>query len=785
MALAMAHEAQSSLGVAEDNMEISSDAGQPNVEEELIDIDIDFEPAAEGDNKDEQMDGDDQIENQDDIMYDETRDDATNEEVMEDYTEIVDEDEELQDADEAEAFVNDQPGQDASLNQAMSPLHQITGEEATAQATSPNNPDSVKGAQTPFATDQRKISNTTTHPALDTFDSDIPQMLASDLQTAPNATFSTGDGHGSSIDSAPVQAGNPMEHGLQTTEEPAQIEDAPVSHADEQAQDQEVPKPPPVVQVSWRDAVFDPFRSDIGFKYRIEDHAVAGGSLHNLIQALRILIHDEIDEKARLDIYFDQLDIALREVSTAPLSNSRACMADQAQDDVHEKSSLADVSDIYVTLCMNDGNHDPEPLRLTVSAATPFRTRVEELYNTCSAGHGLKEVNPQAYYAVEDEVTADSHDVVEDPVVAKQSAVDNAESENAIIDPAQQTAQQSDSLHADRGSVDDEHSEPHQDSTSQPSGNPEEETEDAQEEQDKLAEVDGGNVGDESDPSKTTELAAVAADTTQEEDVENEIDYVHEEFEVRQSEDKHTEVVDNEQTGQNAEGEETQEEDADKAFANHREQHNLAATADHAVDQNDVSAVQNEDEDAQHVDEDGIAKSVDHEDVANEVEDASDDDFDGYADDVSTVAQEDEENNDDLSGSQPHEPDADVEEAEDETDYHDAEAEYEDGDGDGQPDASEHAKEDGEDQTVAEDDEINILDETEPEINFHLPGDEDSEEVHSELVAPNADMSEADETTNLRVRHSPRLSRKRSFSQHDPHSIESTSSDPPKKPRST
>lgn len=423
MALAMAvDQGQSNLAVNEDDMEISSEAGQPFDGDGLIDIDIDLAPTDVAVH-DQQMGDGEEDEHEDSLMEDEDQDPTFNEqeENMNDVVEEEEEeeDEELQDVDEEDVPEGDftdivELQQSETIRPHKRPL-----EPDPAEDTLPAEP-AANGAFPPVLTEYASSLNTDNLTTLD----QNPRVSGGDLTIQDHAHSEEKVSGLLQYDLDPAQADVPNVdedevHGNQSGLAAPAVEDQeqvspPTSydpsqpHTDQGAAGQDlraldnatVPEATASsfemspIDASWShyETHFDPFRDERNtYSYGTMRGDISKQPLLDFISALRDILTN-VDDTAELEVNFPQLDLSLREVSPSPLRPSGwKPKANWWQNDAAD-CSLVDVHDIYVNLCMNVGIDDPEPLRLDIRERSSFTSRYEQLHNALLEGKGLGDV---------------------------------------------------------------------------------------------------------------------------------------------------------------------------------------------------------------------------------------------------------------------------------------------------------------------------------------------------------------------------------------------------------
>lgn len=422
MALFMAqNHTQSSLNVADDSMEISSDAGHPADEEDtLIDIDIDVD-APSADALDERME-DDLEDHPDDLMDDGYRDDATNEEIMDDYRIKDDEEDvELQDLPNEDValalvdtvdFQNSEQIRDAPLEAITnrSPLVQ-NNELSNVSFPDPvysDNADAAGNLDASLVRDSHQRENEAYGDLRDNEEHVVNEEINVTEEDAPHKEQDSNGRQDFETDAGSLAAfqtsGDSQETqnlGDQQTE---------LAHFDTQhpavsaaAQDETIsaqteirrPSKAPPLKVVWDGYEFDPFMPDDTL-VSFQDLDVAEKPLPEFIGALRSMLRDQIEEELELEIDFRQLGLSLREVGHSDLMSPKYNNANTKQNTPDSSCSLVDVNDIYMSLCNNDGDFDQMPLEITLITRAPFALRYRQLHEAHSSGQGLSTLLPDS-----------------------------------------------------------------------------------------------------------------------------------------------------------------------------------------------------------------------------------------------------------------------------------------------------------------------------------------------------------------------------------------------------
>lgn len=399
MTSTMAHSQQLLPQNADDTMEISSDAGGPLEDDTLIDIDLDLE--AHDDVADEQMD--EELEGQeDDLMEDEHRDDLDLEEDMQDCQEYhdLDQDEELQDAaDQDDTIVDDTTQAEQHLLSDV--LIDVAAHEDVVDPE-----------------EHEKILKRSEGPA-----GPSTEALEAPLHDSPQ-----GESHHESAEDNDQLATFPQDHGDEPTSQADAVEASAVDNLD-------VPSSTDIpailesshnlsVSIEWDSNFYYPFTDSNSILSLVDQSDVATQPLPQLLSALRSRIQDYIFDTSELQIHFQQLALTVREVSNhTHMDEHSGIGADTLQNYATPDScSLVDLNDIYLSLCMNDGIDDIQPLHVVLSEHAPFSARLQALHEALENGKGLQHVIHEVNE--EDESYAKDEDGAEEEEASKEDAAE-------------------------------------------------------------------------------------------------------------------------------------------------------------------------------------------------------------------------------------------------------------------------------------------------------------------------------------------------------------------------
>lgn len=430
-------------------MEISSDAGRTAAEEDLIDIDIDF---TEHDTNDEQMDDSEQADGQangeDDLMYDDgddERDEAANEENMEDYVEDLDE--ELDDAQrehdqqEAQGDAGDSGSTtrqsiDDNAHKTKEKDDTIALEDSLQKKDEQVAESKIEKIDPASAQEEEdlKIAHLSKHDA-DHGSEVLREELASQEQQQ-QVSAAVDDFHAASGQSCVEPAKEDLIDYNQDTDEttatPGQETNNNNAQMGPPTDDQGITghiQEPPLLSLTWRGAIFDPFRPEGDASPLVLGYSSASDNLQSFLSACRHELQGEIDEDCELELRFEQLDLCFREVS--PLSATTRVFrthADGKQSDEDATPSLFDVNDIYVNLTF-----EIEDLRVALVERPTFTARWSQLNDLVASGGFLQVANPSAYGPYDEGYPGqnDEGGETEEPVVTVAASEDTATAELA------------------------------------------------------------------------------------------------------------------------------------------------------------------------------------------------------------------------------------------------------------------------------------------------------------------------------------------------------------------
>ncbi|KAF3397737.1 hypothetical protein F1880_006146 [Penicillium rolfsii] len=197
---------------------------------------------------------------------------------------------------------------------------------------------------------------------------------------------------------------NPEEEARSTVDEigDGQVEhlEANVSHETEGHDTHEGDESLHPVKVLYQEAeisLFPPMEGDSAETFFLHDEDIAYDNFGKLFSSLREVLLDNVAENEVLVVDIDSLGIQITE------------------DSSHTSDmTLHQILNIYLRLCHNDGNDEPEALYLTLSSRPNVQSELANLEAAANEGKGLSQVHPWSEF--EDGDDSEDPQAVEHPV---------------------------------------------------------------------------------------------------------------------------------------------------------------------------------------------------------------------------------------------------------------------------------------------------------------------------------------------------------------------------------
>ena len=128
--------------------------------------------------------------------------------------------------------------------------------------------------------------------------------------------------------------------------------------------------------------------------YFLEDESLANQNVKVLLEALRLVLADSINEYDELEINFVSLGLDICEVRIVLLClvGSPRTLTLLQTSIASCNASLSQIVDIYLQLQHNDGTEHPDALQMTLSTKSSFSNRLDYLYSAIAGGIGFVDI---------------------------------------------------------------------------------------------------------------------------------------------------------------------------------------------------------------------------------------------------------------------------------------------------------------------------------------------------------------------------------------------------------